>query len=49
MSNLSKLDIGVTTSYALYILVGLISYISIPYISFIDVSLVMVAGKLHFY
>ena len=39
--SLGKLDTGVITSYALYILIGLISYILIPYISFIDVGLVM--------
>ena len=40
-SNLSKLDTGVITSYALYILIGLILYILIPYISFIDISLLI--------
>lgn len=32
--NISKLDTGVITSYALYILVGLISYITLPYIQY---------------
>ncbi len=40
-SSLSKLDTGVITSYALYILIGLISYILIPYISFVDTSLLI--------
>ena len=38
---LSSLDTGVITSYALYILIGLILYILIPYISFIDVSILL--------
>ena len=38
-SSLSKLDSGIITSYALYILIGLISYILIPYISSIEISL----------
>ena len=37
--SLSSLDTGVITSYALYILMGLILYILIPYISLIDISL----------
>ena len=37
--SLSSLDTGVITSYALYILIGLILYILIPYISLIDISL----------
>ena len=40
-SSLNKLDTGVITSYALYILIGLISYILIPYISNIDISLLL--------
>ena len=39
--NLSKLDTGVVTSYALYILIGLISYIIIPSISTYDNSLLL--------
>lgn len=39
--SLSKLDSGVITSYALYILTGLISYLLMPYISFMDVSLLV--------
>nr|YP_009251080.1 NADH dehydrogenase subunit 5 [Lecanora strobilina]AMZ84234.1 NADH dehydrogenase subunit 5 [Lecanora strobilina] len=42
-NSLSKLDTGVTTSYALYILIGLISYMLIPYISYTDVSLLFFA------
>lgn len=38
---LSSLDTGVITSYALYILIGLILYMLIPYISYIDISLVI--------
>ena len=39
--NLSKLDTGVITSYALYILIGLIIYTLIPYIFYNDISLLM--------
>jgi len=39
--NISKLDTGVITSYALYILVGLIFYIFLPYIFIIDYSLLI--------
>ena len=40
---LSKLDTGVVTSYALYILVGLISYMLIPYVFYNDInSLVLI-------
>lgn len=39
--SLSKLDSGVITSYALYILTGLISYLLMPYIYFMDVSLLV--------
>ncbi len=39
--NIANLDTGVITSYALYILVGLIFYILIPYISSIDNSLLL--------
>ena len=39
--SLSSLDTGVITSYALYILIGLILYISIPYISLIDISILL--------
>ncbi len=39
--SLSSLDTGVITSYALYILVGLILYILMPYISFKDISLLL--------
>lgn len=40
-SNLSKLDTGVITSYALYILIGLIFYILTPYLSLTDSSLLL--------
>ncbi len=39
--SLSSLDTGVITSYALYILIGSILYILMPYISFIDISLLL--------
>ena len=38
---LASLDTGVITSYALYILIGLIAYILIPYILIKDNSLVL--------
>ena len=41
-SNLSKLDTGVITSYALYILIGLIFYILTPYLSLTDSSLFLI-------
>nr|YP_009513855.1 NADH dehydrogenase subunit 5 [Pertusaria propinqua]AXH38246.1 NADH dehydrogenase subunit 5 [Pertusaria propinqua] len=40
-SNISKLDTGVITSYALYILIGLIFYIFIPYLSIFDNGLLI--------
>ena len=39
--NISTLNTGVITSYALYILVGLIFYILIPYFAFFDSSLLL--------
>lgn len=39
--NLSSLDTGIITSYALYILIGLISYMLIPYIDRIDISVLL--------
>jgi NADH-ubiquinone oxidoreductase chain 5 len=39
--SISSLDTGVITSYALYILIGLISYILIPYLSLFDNSLLL--------
>ena len=39
--SLSSLDTGVITSYALYILIGLILYILTPYISLIDISILL--------
>ena len=38
---LSSLNTGIITSYALYILVGLIIYILVPYISSIDIGLLL--------
>lgn len=40
--NISKLDTGVITSYALYILVGLTSYMVLPYIYTMDNSLLII-------
>ena len=40
-NNLSRLDTGVITSYALYILISLIFYILIPYLSHADSSLLL--------
>ena len=40
-NNLSRLDTGVITSYALYILISLIFYILIPYLSLADSSLLL--------
>ena len=40
-NNIAKLDTGVITSYALYILVGLIFYILIPYLTLTDKSLLL--------
>ena len=40
--NISSLDTGVVTSYALYILLGLIFYIMIPYLYHLDHSLLLV-------
>nr|APU52600.1 NADH dehydrogenase subunit 5 [Usnea ceratina] len=39
--SLSSLDTGVITTYALYILMGLIFYILIPYITLIDISILL--------
>jgi hypothetical protein len=39
--NIASLDTGVITSYALYILIGLIFYIIFPYVSLFDNSLVI--------
>jgi NADH-ubiquinone oxidoreductase chain 5 len=39
--SISTLDTGVITSYALYILIGLIFYILIPYLSLFDNSLLL--------
>ena len=41
-NNISKLDTGVITSYALYILVGLTFYILIPYLSSIDNNMLLI-------
>ena len=40
--NISRLDTGVITSYALYILVGLTFYILIPYLYIIDTNLLII-------
>lgn len=40
--NISKLDTGVVTSYALYILVGLTLYILVPYFYYIDNNLLLI-------
>ena len=40
--NISRLDTGVITSYALYILVGLTFYILIPYLYTIDTNLLII-------
>jgi len=39
--NIASLDTGVITSYALYILIGLIFYVSIPYLGVFDNSLLI--------
>jgi len=39
--SISNLDTGIVTSYALYILIGLIFYILIPYLSLMDNSLLL--------
>jgi NADH-ubiquinone oxidoreductase chain 5 len=39
--NIASLDTGVITSYALYILIGLIFYLLIPYLSIVDNSLLL--------
>ena len=39
--NISKLDTGVITSYALYILVGLTFYMVLPYIYKVDSNLLL--------
>jgi NADH-ubiquinone oxidoreductase chain 5 len=40
--NISSLNTGVITSYALYILIGLIFYILVPYLSFAENSLIII-------
>ena len=40
-SNISRLDTGIITSYALYILIGLIFYIFIPYLNILDNGLLI--------
>jgi len=40
--NIASLDTGVITSYALYILIGLIFYILIPYLTLFDNSLLLI-------
>ena len=41
-NNFAKLDTGVITSYALYILVGLTFYLLFPYLFFIDTNLLII-------
>ena len=38
---ISILNTGIITSYALYILIGLVFYILIPYLSLVDNSLIL--------
>jgi len=40
--NIASLDTGIITSYALYILIGLIFYILIPYLNIFDNSLLLI-------
>ena len=40
--NISSLDTGVITSYALYILIGLVFFILVPYIPLTNNSLLLV-------
>lgn len=47
--SLTKLSTGVVTSYALYILVGLISFIFILYLSEVSSSLIILLILLTFY
>jgi NADH-ubiquinone oxidoreductase chain 5 len=39
--NIGSLDTGVVTNYALYVLIGMIFYISIPYITLLDLNLLL--------
>ena len=39
--NLSKLDTGIVTSYALYILISLVLYVLMPYIYSRDISVLL--------
>ena len=41
-SNLSKLDSGVVTSYALYILIGLVFYITLPYLYIANIFFILI-------
>jgi NADH-ubiquinone oxidoreductase chain 5 len=43
-NNMASLDTGVITSYALYILIGLISYLSVPYVGLTSLLVVTVFG-----
>ena len=45
-NNIASLDTGVITSYALYILVGLILYILIPYLSLTNLLIIIIFGLL---
>jgi len=40
--SIASLDTGIVTNYALYILVGFILYISIPYISLLELNLLLI-------
>ena len=44
--SIANLNIGIITSYALYILIGLISYILIPYIGNYSLTLILLFGLL---
>ena len=43
-NNIASLDTGVITSYALYILIGLIFYILIPYIALNNLLIIIIFG-----
>nr|QCS25182.1 NADH dehydrogenase subunit 5 [Arthonia rubella] len=47
--NIASLDTGIITSYALYILVGLVSYILVPYLTNYTLTLVLIFGLLTLY
>nr|YP_009574613.1 NADH dehydrogenase subunit 5 [Orbilia dorsalia]QBF58414.1 NADH dehydrogenase subunit 5 [Orbilia dorsalia] len=41
-NNIAKLDSGIITSYALYILVGIVFYLSVPFVFGLDQSLIII-------